>query len=132
MQGVVPCPDKLLGDHRRERVIYEEPQAENEALNERELPLPDGFCSVTKRFAHVFALQVRVSLEDLLFVHTVGDHSHYRCNRYAQAADGRHPSHLVGIHRYAIECHPVATSSKLFLARSYRTRSTLHARATPF
>ena len=52
VQGVVPCPNNLLGDHRRERVIYEEPQAENEALNERDLPLPYCFCGVTKRLAH--------------------------------------------------------------------------------
>jgi hypothetical protein len=131
VQGVVPCPHKLLGDDRRERIIYEKPQTEKEVSNERDLPLPDGLCGVTQRLAHVFALQIRVSLEDLLFVHTVGDHPHHRRNWYAQAADGRHPSHLAGIHRYTIECHPVATFTKLFLTRSYRTRSPLRARG-PF
>jgi hypothetical protein len=37
----MPGLRKLFGDDRRERVVYEEPQAENGASDKRYLPLPD-------------------------------------------------------------------------------------------
>ena len=74
-----------------DRAAQEGPQTENRASNERDLPLPDGFCRVTQRLAHVFALQIRVGLEDLLFVHAVGDHPHHRRNGYVASRGWKAP-----------------------------------------
>jgi hypothetical protein len=48
----------LLNDDRRERIVYQEPQRENETSGERNLPLAHHFRSVTQRLADVLGLGV--------------------------------------------------------------------------
>jgi hypothetical protein len=56
--GFVAGLPYLLNDDRRERIVYDEPQRENETSGERNLPLAHHFRSVTQRLADVLGLGV--------------------------------------------------------------------------
>ena len=127
MQNVVAGSGELPGDDRRESIVHEKSQAENGASDERYLPLSDGLGGVAQRFADVFALEIRVGFQDLVFAHAIRNHPHHRCHRYAKTTDGGHSSHPVGVHGYAAEGHfvgvtfPDIFAYKLLLYLAFRT-----------
>jgi len=94
-------------------------------LTRRVVLFAKNVSGVPQRLRDVLRFQVRQVGDDFLSGHAVGDHGHDRGDGDPEAANGRNPSHHVGVNRDPRELHAgrLALAGRLWNARASGARS---------